>query len=57
MNPYLYVCVWRSAGHHKALDYHTQLVLHSIGNVIKAILKPTSNLTPQDKVAVNDRTG
>lgn len=37
-----------SAGHMKAADYHTRLVLHSIGNVIKEVLKPR-NITSQDK--------
>ncbi|XP_060557582.1 mediator of RNA polymerase II transcription subunit 16-like [Ruditapes philippinarum] len=42
----LYSCY--SAGHQKAVDYHTQLVLYSIGNYIKSILKPR-NITSQDK--------
>ncbi|XP_052794233.1 mediator of RNA polymerase II transcription subunit 16-like [Mya arenaria] len=37
-----------SAGHQKAVDFHTQLVLHSIGNVIRGILKPR-NVSSQDK--------
>lgn len=37
-----------SAGHQKAVDFHTQLVLYSIGNIIKSMLKPR-NVTSQDK--------
>ena len=46
---YFTIIVLFSAGHQKAVDYHTQLVLYSIGNYIKSILKPR-NITSQDKV-------
>ena len=38
-----------SAGHQKAVDYHTRLVLHAIGNTIKGVLKPR-NVSSNDKV-------
>ena len=38
-----------SAGHQKAVDYHTRLVLHAIGNTIKGVLKPR-NVSAGDKV-------
>lgn len=37
-----------SAGHQKAVDYHTRLVLHAIGNTIKGVLKP-KNVSSNDK--------
>ncbi|XP_052281871.1 mediator of RNA polymerase II transcription subunit 16-like [Dreissena polymorpha] len=54
-------CIY-SPGHQKAVDFHTQLVLHSIANMIKGILKPryvtANDKGPAEKIAalVNKQT-